>query len=229
MRNRNLLLHELAVYIDENPADAFQMKRGALNDLEYKKIVPQYINSEIILFRPDIMKAEADLKKAGLDVKIARKEFLPSIQILGIAGYNSLLLKRLFDWENIMALVGIGAFEKIYTGGYLMANLRIKKIKFEQIFEEYKQIDITALQEINDCLCRVKYDTQKDKNNLKKLNLEKKNIKLIYERLKAGIISYLDYIQYQETLLSLQIEKNNSKAQRLVDYISLYKSTGAKL
>lgn len=229
MRNRNLLLHELAVYIDENPADAFQMKRGTLNDLEYKKIVPQYINSEIILFRPDIMKAEADLKKAGLDVKIARKEFLPSIQILGIAGYNSLLLKRLFDWENIMALVGIGAFEKIYTGGYLMANLRIKKIKFEQIFEEYKQTDITALQEINDCLCRVKYDTQKDKNNLKKLNLEKKNLKLIYERLKAGIISYLDYIQYQETLLSLQIEKNNSKAQRLVDYISLYKSTGAKL
>ena len=75
----------------------------------------------------------------------------------------------------------------------------------------------------------IKFDTQKDNANMKKVKLETHNFKLIEERYKAGIISYLDMIQFQETLLSLQTEKDNSKAQRLVDYITLYKATGAAL
>lgn len=128
-----------------------------------------------------------------------------------------------------MALVGVAAFQKIYTGGNLMASLRIKKAQFEQLLETYQQADLTALQEINDTLCMIKYDSQKDKENLKKIKLEKSNLNLIYERFKIGITSYLDYIQYQETLLSLQTEQDNSKAQRLADYITLYKVTGTKL
>lgn len=229
IKQRNLYLHKLAVYIDAPPSCAGNLKRGSFDNIEYKNQIPESISSETVCMRPDIMKAETDLKKAKIDIRIARKDFLPSFKIFGIAGYNSLLLERLFDWENIMALIAIGAFEKIYTGGNLTAALRIKKLKFEQLFEAYKQAELNAFQEINDSLCTIKYDTNKDNGNLKKLKLEKSNLKLVEERYKAGIISYLEYIQYQETTLSLQTEKDNSKAQRLIDYISLYKATGTKL
>lgn len=229
MRQRSLYLHQLAVYIDECPANAYALPRGKFDELEYKGKIPECISSEVVAMRPDIMKAEAQLKKAKIDINIAKKEFLPTIPVIGVAGYNSLLLKRLFDWRNVMALVGVAAFEKIYTGGNMMANLRTKKVQFEQLLENYRQIDLTALQEINDSLCMIKFDTKKDKDNLKKVKLERSNLKLIYERFKAGITSYLDYIQYEETLLSLQTEQDNSKAQRLIDYITLYKATGTKL
>lgn len=228
-RQQNIYLHELAVYIDECPTQAYNLKRGNFDNLEFKGKIPECISSETIALRPDIMQTEAKLKKAKIDINIAKKEFLPTIPILGVTGYNTLLLKRLFNWENIIALVGVSAFEKIYTGGYLMANLRIKKIQFEELLEEYKQTDLNAIQEISDSLCLIKYDTQKDNNNLKKIKLEKNNLKLIEERYKAGIISYLEYIQYKENLLSLEIDQCNSKAQRLIDYISLYKATGCKL
>lgn len=229
MRQRSLYLHQLAVYIDEPPLKASCLKRGNFDDLDYKGKIPDCISSEVVSMRPDIMKVEAELKKAKIDVTVAKKEFLPTIPILGVVGYNSLLLRRLFDWRNIMALVGVSAFEKIYTGGNLMASLRIKKLQFEQLLEEYQQADLNGLQEINDSLCTIKFDTKKDLDNLKKVKLEKSNLKLIYERYKAGIASYLDYIQYEETLLSLQTEQDNSKAQRLIDYITLYKATGTKL
>lgn len=229
MRQRSLYLHQLAVYIDESPCCASSLKRGKFDELEYNGQIPDCISSEVTSMRPDIMKIEAELKRAKIDITVAKKEFLPTIPILGVAGYNSLLLKRLFDWKNIMALVGVAAFEKIYTGGYLMANLRIKKVQFEQLLEAYKQADLTALQEINDSLCMIKFDTKKDNDNLRKVKLEKSNLTLIHDRFKAGITSYLDYIQYEETLLSLQTEQDNSKAQRLIDYITLYKATGTKL
>ncbi len=228
-RQRDILLHQLAVYTDTCPAMAENLKRGDFDKLEYKKIIPETISSEVISFRPDIMEAENNLKKAKIDIRIAQKEFLPTVQILGVAGYSSLLLERLFDWKNVIALVGAAAFEKIYTGGYNMATLRIKKVQFEELLENYKQTELNAFQEISDTLSYIEFDTQKDNDNIKKIFLEKKNLTLLQERLKAGIISYLDYIQFEERLLTLKTEQNNSKAQRLIDYITLYKVTGTKL
>ena len=225
-RQQKLNLHQIAVYIDENVLSADKLPRGDFDKIEYTKKIPDCISSEAVIFRPDIMKAEADLEKAKIDIRIARKEFLPAIPIIGTVGYNSLLLKDLFNWENIFALIGVSAIQKIFTGGCLSANLKKKKIIYEQMFEAYKQADLTAIQEINDALCMIKYDTDKDNNNLKKARLESANFDIIVERYKAGIISYLEMIQFQETLLNLQTEKDNSKAQKLVDYITLYKATG---
>ncbi len=228
-RQQKLYLHQLAVYIDKSPSCADKLPRGEFDKIEYTAKIPDCISSEAVVFRPDIMKAEADLEKAKIDIRIARKEFLPTVPIIGTVGYNSLLLKDLFNWENIFALIGVSAMQKVFTGGYLSANLKKKKYIYEQMFETYKQADLTAIQEINDALCMIKFDTAKDKNNLKKVRLETDNFNIIVERFKAGIISYLEMIQFQETLLSLQTEKDESKAQRLVDYITLYKATGAKL
>ena len=228
-RQQSLYLHQLAVFINECPSDAQNLERGDFDSLEYYGNIPECISSEVVFFRPDLMKAEADLQKAKIDVRIARKEFLPTIPIIGSAGYNALLLKELFNWDNIFALVGVAAMQKVFTGGNLSANLKKKKIIYEQMFEAYKQADLTAIQEINDAMCMIKFDTQKDNSNNKKVKLQSDNFNLIIEREKAGIISYLEKIQFQETLLSLITEKDNSKAQRLIDYIALYKAVGAKI
>ena len=228
-RQRSLYLHELAVYIDECPGACEELERGKFENLEYKGSIPECISSDIVVMRPDLMKAEADLQKAKIDIKIARKEFLPTIPIIGSTGYNALLIKNLFDWENIFGLVGVAAMQKLFTGGQLSTNLKRKKILYEQLFEAYKQADLTAVQEINDAMCMIKYDTIKDNDNMKKVRLETSNFNIIKERQKAGITSYLEMIQFQETLLSLEREKDISKAQRLIDYMTLYKAVGAKL
>ena len=228
-RDRSLLLHQLAVYTDSCPSVSEGFERGDFDKLEYTGRIPERISSDVVVLRPDVMKAEADLQKAKIDIRVARKEFLPAIQILGVAGYNSLLLKNLFNWDNIFALIGVAAMQKLFTGGYLSANLKKKKLIYQELFEAYKQADLIAIQEINDALCKIKHDTQKDRDNLKKVQLETINFSLINERYKAGIESYLNLIQYEENLLSLQKEKDISKAQRLADYITLYKATGTKL
>lgn len=228
-KQRSLLLHQFAVYIDECPSFAEGLNRGDFDKFEYVGKLPTCLSSEIVVQRPDVMKAETDLAKAKIDIKIARKEFLPAVPILGVAGYNSLLLRNLFDWENIFGIIAVSAVQKIFTGGKLTSNLKKQKLHYEELFEAYKQADLVAIQEINDSLCLIKHDTQKDKDNFKKVALERTNFNLVEERYEAGVESYLSLIQYEENLLSLQIEKDRSKAQRLVDYISLYKATGAKL
>jgi len=60
-----------------------ELKRISYDELIYKKPIPQEISSDIITQRPDYMAAEKQVEKAGLDVRIAKKEFLPKIDLLG--------------------------------------------------------------------------------------------------------------------------------------------------
>ncbi len=225
-KHRTIMLHQLAYLVGEASTDINEMQRLKLNEIEYSGKIPVCINSEVLIYRPDLMKAEAELEKARIDVRVARKEFLPKIPIVGVVGFNSLELNRLFDWQSFLALVGAGVVQSLYTGGRKTAALKTKKFKYEEMFENYKRADLQAIQEVNDCLCKIKYDTVKDKENTRKFNLESYNFGLINERYRYGITSYFDMIQFRENLLTLQKETVNSKIQRLIDYLSLYKAAG---
>lgn len=228
-KQRALLLHQLAVLIGECPSDCEKLKRSSLDEIEYKGQLPTHISSKVVIERPDMMNAEAQLQKAKIDVRVARKEFLPTIPVFGVVGFNSLYLDRLFDWDSFLALIAVNATQNLFTGGRKMANLKLQKIRYQELFENYKKTDLVAIQEINDSMCQIKYDTKKDDDNKQKFSYELSNYKIIDERYKAGITSHFDKIQFRENLLVLQKDTTNSKTQRLVDYLSLYKSVGGAL
>ena len=228
-KQRSVLLHKLAVYIGESPENAQRLKRIDYDSISYKGAVPSCISSDIVIYRPDIMKAEAELQKAKIDIRVARKDFLPTVPVVGAVGYTALELGRLFNWESTLGLISAGFMQNLFSGGRKIANLKMKKLQYEQLFENYKQADLQAIQEINDSLCMIKYDTKKDEENKRKYELEEKNFNLINERYKEGITSYLQMTQYRENLLSLERDKTESRIQKFVDYISLYKAVGGKL
>ncbi len=227
-KERNILLNQLATLIGESSANIDEFQRTPLDEIEYKGEIPKEISSEIVIQRPDIMKAETDLARAGIDVKIARKEFLPTIPITGVLGFNSSSFGSLFDWKNTLALGAIGLTHNFFAGGARVANLKTKKIQYEEAFENYKKTDLEAIQEINDALCKIKYNTQKYNDNVKKYDLEAKNFELSQEKYKEGLISHLDLLQYEENLRTLNFDVTSNKIQQLVDYIGLFKATGGK-
>lgn len=228
-KDRQVYLHQLAVLIGESPVNSGCIQRSDFDDVDYKGHIPNCISSQVVVQRPDMMKAEADLERAKIDIRVARKEFLPTLPILGAVGYTSLDLSKLFNWKSTFGLIGVGLVQNLFAGGRKFANLNTKKIQYEELFNAYKQADLQAIQEINDSLCKIKFDTQKDKDNQRKYDLEAQNFQLIKYRYEEGIISYLEMIQYKENLLSLERDKCMSKTQRLIDYLSLYKAVGTDL
>lgn len=228
-KQRAQLLHQLAVLTGESPSCACSFVRGDLDSFEYKKEIPAEISSKVVINRPDLMETEAKLKKAKIDIRVARKEFLPTIPITGIAGFTALKLDRLFDWDRFLALVAASITQNLFMGGRKIANLKKQKIIYQELFEEYKQRDLQAIQEINDSLCAIKYDTKTDIANNEKVELEKYNYGLINLRYESGITSDFDRIQFLENLILLEKEKADSKTRRLIDYLSLYKAAGGAL
>ncbi|CDE43071.1 efflux transporter outer membrane factor lipoprotein [Clostridium sp. CAG:768] len=227
-KQREQLLHQMCVLIGESPENANTLKRTSLDDVNYQLAVPSQIPSEIITQRPDYMRAELMVEKAGIDVKVAKKEFLPSINILGGALFNAGDLGSLFTTKNMLLGLGGGLMTPLFQGGSLIANLRLKKATYERILQDYYKTNLTAIQEVNDALVASKLDKEKMLQTTKQYNLEKSDYKYSEHKYNQGIISKLDLIQYQENLLTIEKLVAQQKVECMTDAISLYKATGSK-
>ncbi|MBQ8634606.1 TolC family protein [bacterium] len=226
---RQNALNALAVLIGDSPNNTTEYKRISADELSVDFNIPDEISSEIITNRPDYKSLESQLEAAGLDVRVAKKEFLPTINILGALAFIATSASSSLSWDNALALLGGSANLPLFTGFAKTANLKLNKNKYEQIVNQYQKTNLVAIQEVNDSLYNLKSDKEKLDNNTKALNIQEKDYEYSKSKYEQGIISKLDLLQQKETLLYMQKLLTSSKTECHIDKISLYKTTGAKI
>ncbi len=84
-KQRTKLLNQLCVLLGENPNKAESLTRTSFDDIHFSGNIPSEISSEVIVTRPDYIRAEKMVEKAGINVRVAKKEFLPSVNLMGVA------------------------------------------------------------------------------------------------------------------------------------------------
>ena len=224
---RETMLTSFCVLIGESPANSDQIKRISYDKIGDLKAVPKSISSEIITERPDYLVAQKMIEKAGIDVRVAKKEFLPTINLLGILG----LAKNTgmpMNWETALMAAGAGAMMPILTGGSRIANFKLQKNKYEQSLVNYQKTNLIAIKEVNDALSTLQLDNDKYLKNVKTLNMQKQDFGYTQAKYNEGIISKMELLEAQETLLVTENRVIGSKSECIVDQISLYKASAAK-
>ncbi|MBR3889181.1 TolC family protein [bacterium] len=227
-RQRIQLLNQLAVLIGESPENSKEFQRISFDEVKYIYNTPESIPSDVIVQRPDYIRAESLVKKSGADLRVAKKEFLPTVNLFGLALFNAQHLGKLWTTNNAMWSAGGSLGLPIFTGGSRFANLKINKIKLEKALREYQKTNLVAIQEINDALYSSKLNNQKLEQNKEHLGLEQKDYSLSEQKYNEGVISKLDLYQMQESLLSIESLIASNTIDCLIDKINLYKVTGAK-
>lgn len=229
IKARDKALNQLAVLIDECPENAQNLKRSCWDDFNYTAQIPSEISSDVTFSRPDIMAAEADLEKAKIDIRVARKEFLPTFRLNGLYAMSNLGSSGFGTWNSTVAAIVAGATMDLFRGGYKVANLKANKAIYEQMFEAYRQADLNALKEVNDSLLIIREDTKIDKNTAKNLVTQGDTYKRAQESYQRGVNSCMTVLQEREKFLTEEQNKTDSKAALLLDYITLYKAAGGKI
>ena len=224
---RESALNAFCVLIGETPNNSSQIKRISYDSIAVNKTIPETISSEVIVERPDYLAAQKLLEKAKIDVRVAKKEFLPTIDIAGLINFSvtSLMGFNSMNWTNALAGLGLSGMLPVFTGGKRIANLKIQKSRYEEVLQNYYKTNLTSIQEVNDALSSLKLDDEKYQNNLKALNMENKDFEYSELKYESGVISYLDLIQRKESLLVIEKMVTSSKIDTYIDQIGLYKAT----
>lgn len=228
-KNLKTTLYNFSVLIGESPENFSEIKRGKIETFDYQKEFPKEINSNIIWQRPDIEEIENELKASKIDITIAKKEFFPNFNITGFLVFDTAGGGNFFSWNSSFAYLLAGLTQDVFKGGYKIANLKIKKARFQELVEKYKQTDLIAIKEINNALNIIDKDTVNQNLSKEKLELEKNNLKNASKRLQKGTISKYDFLENKITLKEKERIFISAKAMRLIDYFTLYKAVGGAI
>lgn len=232
IKQREVLLMQFAVLIGRGvnvETINSDIPRGNIDNFEYNSVIPSEIESDVIFSRPDVKRAELALEKAKIDIRVARKEFLPTFNIAGIWAFNTIAPGSFFSWESSLAALLAGATQNIFTGGRKIANLKFQKTKYEELFEQYRQVNLDAVKEVNTSLCIIKHDTEIENGVNEKLNLETKNLHNAEKMLNRGVISKTQHINSENIYINKDMDLTKAKTRRLVNYYTLYKTVGGKI
>lgn len=228
-KERETAMMQLAVLTGNSSSNIADMKVGDLDNFEYSGNIPEEISSDVIFARPDVKMAEANLEKAKIDVRVAKKEFFPRFNIVGVWAFNTIALGTFFSWESSLAAILAGATQDIFKGGMKIANLKIQKAKYEELFEDYNQTNLDAVKEVNTALCIIKHDRKIEDNTKSELNYETANFQNAQKKLSRGVISDPEYLMEENKLINSQTNYTQAKTQRIVNYFTLYKAVGGQL
>ncbi len=228
-KERETTMMQLAVLTGNSSLNISEMKFGTLENFEYSGEIPEEISSEVIFARPDVKASEAKLEKAKIDVRVARKEFFPRFNIVGIWAFNTIAPGTFFSWESSLAAILAGATQDIFKGGMKVANLKIQKAKYEELFEDFNQTNLEAVKEVNTALCIIKHDKQIEENTKNELKLETEIFSNAQRKISQGVISEPEYLAEENRLIGTQTDYAQAKTQRIVNYFTLYKAVGGQL
>lgn len=190
------------------------------------KNIPTEYNSAIVANRPDFKQEEANIKRIGFDVKVAKREFLPKFTIVGQVGLNAYHLGSLFNSPSQFFNLGILPTMDLFSGGRKMAFLKSKKYQYEEAMNDYQKTILTGIKEVNSGVLEYKTSMENYNESLNRLNTQTKIFNLAKDKNQIGASCDLDVLYAKEAYLMTEKEEVSNKINSLISLIELYKAAG---
>jgi outer membrane protein, multidrug efflux system len=187
--------------------------------------IPVGLPSEILARRPDIAQAKYQLKAQTERIGAAQALRLPSISLTGTLGVAST------DLGSITSEGGVWSI-----GGQLLApiidfnknkrRVAIEEEKTRQALYQYEATVLTAFREVEDALVAVATYRQELAATDRQQKAAKNANSLSKERYDKGVTSYLEVLDTERTLFSVELQLSELQQQYLGAYVNLYKALG---
>ena len=229
LKQRLVLLNRLAVLIGESAENTDNFKRCSLDNFAKNVSLTSEISSNSICSRPDIQSMLYKVHSAGIDIKVAKKDFLPTFNITGLYAFNTFGGGNFFSWSSTVAAIIAGATLDLFRGGEKIANLKYRKAKYDELFEMFMQTNLNAIKEVNDALYQSKYDLKIYSQAKERYISEKDNLNLENKRYKSGTTDIISLLEQSCRCSDSQQNYTQKKAQKFTDLVSIYKSVGGAL
>lgn len=221
--NKKILNDEAVVLLGLNTDKAIDLS-------DYQSIsspqTPETLSTTIIQYRPDLISSEDYVKKSGLDVRVARRDFLPKFILYGNLGFNAYKWNRMFAGETFLANAGIAPRWDIFTGGIKMARYRINKYEYKKAVESYEKTVLTSIQEVNDALAEAKTTKANLIKSDEDYSIEKEKHILAEKQFSIGDASKLDEMKSEVNLYVTKQRNIAAKIDNVISSISLYNAVG---
>ncbi len=178
-------------------------------------VIPEGLPSDLLLRRPDIAEAEAQLVGANARIAEARAALFPRIVLTGFLGSESAALGDLFSQPATTWSLAFALAQPIFQGGRLVAQIDAVKARERQALAQYQKALQGAFSEVRRALsAQVRAREVFDAESARVTALAEA-LRLARIRYANGLLSQLEVIDFERNLLQAQLNRVDAlRAQR---------------
>ncbi|HEU0179109.1 MAG TPA: efflux transporter outer membrane subunit [Blastocatellia bacterium] len=182
--------------------------------------------SDLLERRPDIAEAEREMAAANAQIGVARAAYFPSLNLFGSGGWQAANIAKLANVQSTFWAVGANVAETIFSGGARRAQVQYAQSGYDAAVANYRGSVLNALREVQDALTGLAVLSDAQKSQQEAVDSARRTVDIANNRYVGGLVSYLDVVNAQQTLLNDENQMAVIRGQKLVNSVLLVKALG---
>lgn len=197
------------------------LERGRFQDL--KLVHPQAgMPSNLLNRRPDIAQAQAQLLAADATLASSKAALLPQVRLTASLGEMAVEgIDPLTIWS-----IGGSVLAPLFNHGRLAAGVDVSEARRDQSAFAYRKAVLTAFGEVENALSSIDQLRQQAAEMEVQHQALLEGLRHARNRYRAGYASYLEELDAQRGLFSVELGQIQLQENRLLNAISLYQALG---
>lgn len=217
--------HALAVLLGK-PASVFAASVKPLEEGAPLPQIPAGLPSALLERRPDIAAAERTMQAANARTGIARAAMFPALNLSAGVGGMATTLPDVFKWTNNSWLLGALLSMPVIDGGRNKAVVAQSEAVLEESVANYRQNVLVAFAEVEDNLAGLRILAGQSEQIEAALVSARRSVELAQQLYAAGRSSYLDLLDAQRNLATVERNAVQLRGGRAVTTVALIRSLG---
>jgi outer membrane protein, multidrug efflux system len=182
--------------------------------------------SDLLERRPDVAEAERQMAATNAQIGVARAAYYPTFNLFGATGFQTSAIGSLLSSSSIYWGLGANVAEQIFTGGARRAQVQYARAGYDADVANYRAIVLNAFREVQDSATGLIVLENAQQAQQAAVDSARKTLDISTNRYTGGLVSYLDVVTAQQTLLSSEQQLATIRGQRLVTSVLLVKALG---
>ncbi|MBE7940747.1 MULTISPECIES: efflux transporter outer membrane subunit [Ramlibacter] len=188
--------------------------------------LPAALPADLLGQRADIAAARWRVEAAGAEIRNARAQFYPNVNLVAFAGLSSFGLDRLLHSGSEQWGVGPAIRLPIFEGGQLRANLRGKSADYDAAVESYNAALLDAIRDTADQVSSSRSIERQQAEQQQAAKAAEDAYQIAVQRYKAGLGTYLNVLSAETAVLAQRRLAVDLAGRALDTQVSLVRALG---
>ena len=217
------LENTICVLLGEEP---HAIERITLAEQQFPTEFKQGYAAKLLQNRPDVARAELNLRNAFELTNVARAAFYPTLTLSARGGISSTELDTWISAKSIFANFVAGLAQPILNRRQIRTQYEVQQIAQETALLNFKKVILSAGKEVSDAMQNFSTQTEFIELKTKEMKAYQEATDYSKQLFDSGMVNYLEVITAEVNRLNAELSVANAQFTRMQYGITLYKALG---
>ncbi len=195
----------------------------------YEQNIPSPVPVDALRQRPDIRRAEAELKRTIAEIGVAESDYYPVFRLFGQMRIGTSGISGQPSMDVIIGSLSALVEQVLIDGGARKAGVARARARADEALANYRQALLDAAQSIETTLAALQSSLNRQQSLEKAVESSARSFSQAENLYQLGLISFLDVVDAQRVLASAEQQLAGERTNYSTEIATLFRVLGARV